>query len=233
MVLSDISKNVIVATKSTSQEKDSRTGPWADPARYVQVCVAGWSMGAIHACMVAAQCHKPVACVAMLPPDSAATAYCNGMLSTFTDLDALQRSFGCDASSTPLVDIVARSLNNPSFVFPNSPTRFAHFDNPSRSKTDSGGHFTAAQALRLFGSSQVGPSAAKYSVAELSTECGMPHACTGSEGDLRGKCNAASEASTTGTGFGSDWLPPLGQHVGAISYKLRMQSMSYMISCCL
>lgn len=90
----------------------------------VQVCVAGWSMGAIHACMTAAQCRVPVACVGMLPPDSAAAAYCEGALATFTDLEALSRTDGTDSAGEPLVAIVADKLRR-NVVFPHAPARFA------------------------------------------------------------------------------------------------------------
>ena len=84
-------------------------------------------MGAIHACMTAAQCRVPVACVGMLPPDSAAAAYCEGALATFTDLGALSRTRGVDEVGESLIAAVADNLRR-SAVFPNAPARFAEVD---------------------------------------------------------------------------------------------------------
>ncbi len=42
--------------------------------------MCGFSMGGVHACMVAALCPRPVACVPLLAPRSAAVAFCHGAL---------------------------------------------------------------------------------------------------------------------------------------------------------
>lgn len=42
--------------------------------------MCGFSMGGVHACMVASLYPGPVACVPLLAPRSAATAFCHGAL---------------------------------------------------------------------------------------------------------------------------------------------------------
>ena len=42
--------------------------------------MCGFSMGGVHACMVAALYPQPVACVPLLAPRSAAVAFCHGAL---------------------------------------------------------------------------------------------------------------------------------------------------------
>lgn len=91
-------------------------------------------MGGIHACMVAALSQVPVACVAMLPPRSAAVAYCDGALSTFVDIPALQQSHACDSVGVPLVSAVAAAYGRDD-VYPNTPSMFAHLEAPSSVQT--------------------------------------------------------------------------------------------------
>ena len=87
-------------------------------------------MGGIHACMVAALSQVPVACVAMLPPRSAAVAYCDGALSSFVDVRALHRSHALDSTGMPLVSAVVDAFARDD-VFPNTPSMFAHLEAPS------------------------------------------------------------------------------------------------------
>ena len=90
----------------------------ADPRPPVQVCVAGWSMGGIHACMIAAFSRFPVACAAMLPPRSAAAAYSDGALSEFVDFAALRS--GRDSTGAPVLPTVLRMLRRRP-PYPNHP----------------------------------------------------------------------------------------------------------------
>jgi Alpha/beta hydrolase domain containing 18 len=88
----------------------------------LQVCVAGWSMGGIHACMVASLSRYPIACAAVMPPRSAAVAFCNGTLSDFVDVRELRSS--SDNCGTPVLGLLAQQLD-PDAAFPNQPTVFA------------------------------------------------------------------------------------------------------------
>jgi Alpha/beta hydrolase domain containing 18 len=87
----------------------------------LQVCVAGWSMGGIHACMVAALTRFPVAVAAMLPPRCASTAYCDGALSEFVDLAALRS--GRDMHGAAILSTAAATLT-PQPNYPNSAAIF-------------------------------------------------------------------------------------------------------------
>lgn len=93
----------------------------------VQVCVAGWSMGAVHACMVAALCRTPVAVAAMMPPSSATAAYCDGSLASFVDVRALQASRGRDMHGAHLLPAVAAALRR-NDVFPNHSSLLRHHE---------------------------------------------------------------------------------------------------------
>ena len=84
----------------------------------MQVCVAGWSMGGIHACMVTAFSRYPVACAAMLPPRSAAAAYSDGALSEFVYFPSLRAAR--DATGAPVLPAVLRMLR-PQPPYPNTP----------------------------------------------------------------------------------------------------------------
>lgn len=84
----------------------------------LQVCVAGWSMGGIHACMVTAFSRYPVACAAMLPPRSAAAAYSDGALSEFVHFPSLRTAR--DATGAPVLPAVLRMLR-PQPPYPNTP----------------------------------------------------------------------------------------------------------------
>jgi hypothetical protein len=179
--------------------------------------------------MVAAQCNIPVACVAMLPPDSAATAYCDGMLSSFTDLDALHSSRGCDASSRSLIDIVACSLHTRSIMFPNPPTRFAHLEGIVAQ--DQPGNITAAEALHLFGKSQhVATHSPETSSSGMSSmvgharTSGKVYEYTNMRMNSDHEHNMGSKASSCGTVCLTDWLPPLGQSGGARGCSLRRKA---------
>lgn len=58
--------------------------------------VTGWSMGGVHACMVASLYEGDLATVSFMAPRSAADAYCEGALSRFTALPALRGA--CDSN---------------------------------------------------------------------------------------------------------------------------------------
>jgi Alpha/beta hydrolase domain containing 18 len=92
---------------------------------HAQICISGMSMGGIHACMVAAHSTVPVACVAMLPPRSAAVAYCDGKLSSFVDARKLYSSKACDSEGVPIVVALAAAYQR-SAPLPNTPSPFAH-----------------------------------------------------------------------------------------------------------
>ena len=89
----------------------------------VQICVSGWSMGAIHACMIASLTRFPVATAALLPPRCASTAYCDGALSEFVDLRALRAAR--DAHGVPVLETAA-SMFVPMPNYPNPPQLFQH-----------------------------------------------------------------------------------------------------------
>jgi Alpha/beta hydrolase domain containing 18 len=91
-------------------------------ASLLQVCIAGWSMGGIHACMAASLSRHPVACAAVMPPRSAAVAFCDGTLSEFVDVRSL--TSGVDDQGTPILSLLAREYQWHS-AFPNTATVFA------------------------------------------------------------------------------------------------------------
>jgi Alpha/beta hydrolase domain containing 18 len=91
-------------------------------ATLLQVCIAGWSMGGIHACMAASLSRHPVACAAVMPPRSAAVAFCDGTLSEFVDVRRL--TSGVDDHGTPILSLLAREYERHP-VFPNTATVFA------------------------------------------------------------------------------------------------------------
>ena len=94
----------------------------------VQICVSGWSMGAIHACMIASLTRFPVATAALLPPRCASTAYCDGALSEFVDLAALRSAR--DEHGVPVLETTAVAFTQmPNY--PNSPKLFQHLRNVS------------------------------------------------------------------------------------------------------
>jgi hypothetical protein len=101
----------------------------------LQICVAGWSMGAIHACMVASLTRFPVATAAILPPRSASTAYCDGALSNFVDFAAMRSAR--DSQGVPVLETAANVFaQQPNY--PNVPQLFEHFEKQAfESKTNS------------------------------------------------------------------------------------------------
>lgn len=54
--------------------------------------MSGFSMGGVHACMVASLYPFPLACTPLLAPRSAAVAYCQGALTQATDWRSLLQS---------------------------------------------------------------------------------------------------------------------------------------------
>ncbi|CAL8468337.1 g7877 [Coccomyxa elongata] len=53
---------------------------WAQRQEYQRLGICGFSMGGVHACMVTSLYPKPLACVPLLAPRSAAVAFCHGAL---------------------------------------------------------------------------------------------------------------------------------------------------------
>ena len=68
--------------------------------------MCGFSMGGVHACMVASLYPHPVACVPLLAPRSAAVAFCDGALRDATAWQPL--SAAADEAHMVRIDLTLR-----------------------------------------------------------------------------------------------------------------------------